>query len=272
MLLLTSGEIVKWDETLATEVVEYINGLYPASLKAMDIASAKAEMEKIEQAILLIDAASTSAENDYKNVINISNYVSNNKERVLMNNAFVIARRVNDEAVGNPVNGKIIESDEEFNKLNREYTNACDKLLNYIIDTNNDPVYNEASASTRWTICSILRDGLAIVPRYDSVIRTSKEETRKAEYRVVYYIDNVNDTVWYADKNELDVIGQEVYYEYKDCNKTGKKFSDTQMEEYYENNANIVKLGIEKELDDERVRAEKDFMDIMVLYEASYTK
>ena len=44
------------------------------------------------------------------------------------------------------------------------------------------------------------------------------------------------------------------------------------MEEYYENNANIVKLGIEKELDDERVRAEKDFMDIMVLYEASYTK
>ena len=46
----------------------------------MDIASAKAEMEKIEQAILLIDAASTSAENDYKNVINISDYVSNNKD------------------------------------------------------------------------------------------------------------------------------------------------------------------------------------------------
>lgn len=279
MLLLTSREIVDWDETLSIEVVEYINGIYPATMKNMDIPSSKAEMEKIEQAILLIDAGSQNNVNTFgSQTVNLSDYVANSNERAILNDAFILARRVSDAAVGNPVNGKIINDSLEFNKLDDDYLDAVDALLHYALNLEDEAVYRDAAASTRWTIISTIQDGFSIVPRWSSIERISEKEQVDAEYPYVWYIDNVKDTEWHviAPKNRtrLDLLGQEKYEEINVENgkKTGSIKSYSQMEEYYKENANIVKLGIEQRIDDERLEAEKDFMDIISMTAKSNTK
>ena len=69
-------------------------------------------------------------------MIDLARFVTNDRDRILINNALVIARSAINEAVGEPTYGKILDEDDfaSVNKFSREYLNAVDQLLNYEYD------------------------------------------------------------------------------------------------------------------------------------------
>ena len=111
---------VKWNEELALEVVEFMNGVYPTSMTYMNAENAKAESVELMQAINLLIAGNLYAENKEEQMIDFSKYIANEKDKVLVHNAMTIARACIQESIGEPMNGKIIETDEEINKFSKE--------------------------------------------------------------------------------------------------------------------------------------------------------
>lgn len=257
MYLLTTGEIVKFDETLAIEVVSLLNGLYPETMKQMDATSARAELEKAQQAIMLIHASNLNTET--KSFVKLSDYVADSKEQVLFSNAFVIARYAVDESIGNPMNGKIIESEDEINKFTRGYTNAVDQLLHYEIDTKNDPIYNEAGAGFRWTVATLFEAANATIPQWSYVIRTSQPDQRENEYPYRYFLNDSTNELWRA------VPGANGTTAYESVSADGQKrtMTEPEMYEYDENDINLRQLGIETEVREKREKAQKD-IDILI--------
>ena len=67
---------VKWDEALAVEVVEFINGVYPKELEYMSEQNADARLTEILQAIQLLIAGNLNSETKADDMINLADYVS----------------------------------------------------------------------------------------------------------------------------------------------------------------------------------------------------
>lgn len=275
MLLLTSGEIVKWDETVATSVVEMLNGITPRVFYGLDPSAKQVELEKIQTAIYLIIAENINTEN--KEVINLGDYVADSKERALFNNSLIVIGDVLEESGKEPINGAIIDTDEENTKFSRAYLNAVDQLLHYEIDTKNDPIYRELSAGSKWILMSMF-DGTnaAYVPLWSYVERTSQPDIRDNEYPFIYYQNYNTMETWYAAKGPN---AQVIFEEYKPgiCEdgiaKSGKTKTQEEMEVYAESNVNIHKLGIDREVVlDEIKAAMESFENIVMNYTSTKSK
>jgi len=255
---------VTWDKELALEVIEYINTLYPTSMQFMNEADAKAEAIELQQAISLLIAGNLNPETKEEEMIDLSQFMISEKEKVLVHNAMTIARACIQESIGEPMNGKIIETDEEMNKFSREYTNSVDQLLHYEFDTINDPDFLVASSGARFVISSIFQTVNNTIPQWSHVTRQSSEQDpREYELYYRYFNDDYNKVLYLPEPGQN---GTNVYYAYwadetSDCHKAGPYTEDVMhamaglstVEEQrnlgIEANPNIRQLGIQTEVD-----------------------
>ena len=255
---------VTWDKELALEVIEYINTIYPTSMQFMNEADAKAEAIELQQAISLLIAGNLNPETKEEEMIDLSQFMINEKEKVLVHNAMTIARACIQESIGEPMNGKIIETNEEMNKFSREYTNSVDQLLHYEFDTINDTDFLVASSGARFVISSIFQTVNNTIPQWSHVTRKSSEQDpRGYELYYRYFNDDYNKVLYLPEPGQN---GTNVYYAYwadetSDCHKAGPYTEDVMhamaglstVEEQrnlgIEANPNIRQLGIQTEVD-----------------------
>lgn len=255
---------ITWDKELALEVIEYINTLYPTSMQFMNEENAKAEAIELQQAISLIIAGNLNPETKEEEMIDLSQFMISETEKVLVHNAMTIARACIQESIGEPMNGKIIETNEEMNKFSREYTNAVDQLLHYEYDTINDTDFLVASSGARFVISSIFQTVNNTIPQWSHVTRKSSEQDpREHELYYRYFNDDYNKVLYLPEPGQN---GTNVYYAYwadetSDCHKTGPYTEDVMhamaglstVEEQrnlgIEANPNIRQLGIQTEVD-----------------------
>ena len=222
---------VKWDEALAVEVVEFINGVYP---------------------------------------------VSNIKEKAIINNAFVISRNVVSESIGEPVNGKIIESDDEINNFSREYTNAVDEFMHHEFETINKGDFITSSMGCRFTTSSIFHFMNGMIPQWSYITRESSE-TDKREYDLYlqYFQDDVEKDLYLPEPGKNGTVQYKCVYEDEKGRCKEKIYTEDEMlalagissEEEQRNlkieaNPNIHELGIYIQNKSALKRAQEEIMNL----------
>jgi hypothetical protein len=208
-------------------------------------------------------------------------YITNEKDRVLVHNAMTIARARIQESIGEPMNGKIIESDDEINKFSKEYTNSVDRLLHYEFETINDTDFLSASAGARFLIASIFQNVNNTIPQYSYITRESSEQDAR-EYDLYYrYFSDDYEKILYLP--ELGKNGTTVYYahwedEESKCHKEGPYTEDVMfamaglslLEEQrnlgIEANPNIRQLGIQTEVDNRVDDAREELFELRNTY------
>lgn len=267
---------INWNQELALEVVEFINGQYPTSMLAMNDENAEEERTKIMQAIDLLIAGNLNPEIKDNEMINLEKYIVNEQGKVLVHNAMTIARACINESIGEPNNGEIIDERDwtNINKFSKSYTDSIDQLLNYEYDTLNDPSFLSAPSNVRIVVSSIFQSingTLPTKPYYITISAPGKEETI-LYYR--YFYDEVNDVAYYPEEGKNATIQYREYF--KDENKetkSGKVYSENEMfvmadsplelndSKTYaaEANSNIKQYGIQTKLDSVYNTAIEDF-------------
>ncbi len=279
---------VKWDKELALEVVEFINGVYPTAMTYMNEENAEKEATEIMEAISLIIAGNLNTETKEEEMIDFSQYIVNEREKVFVHNAMLMARACVNESIGEPTNGKIIDEDEwtEVNKFSMEYTNAVDQLINYEFDTINDADYLATSFGARYLISSIftqVNNAFPGVMQTKHVTRVSSESDRR-EYELYYryFLDDVrkimylpeegpNGTVQYRGvwKDEKGVCHEEGPYTMDEMFAMANReleIGKTPDMLGIEGNANIHKLGLESQLEDTLLNAKTELLESKYTY------
>jgi len=242
---------IRWSEDLSVEVVEYLNGVYPTAMRYMSEENATAELIEAQEAIRLLVAGNLNSETKESDIIDIASYITNNKDRVLINNAMVIAKNAINEAIGEPTYGTILDEDDysSVGKFSREYLGAVDELLNYEYDTITDPAFLEMSSSVRFIITSIFQQAnAAVVPTWSYVTRNSQN---------IYYRNFVDDAtgVVYLPRQgkngttEYVASTGEVYNEEAIFVMAGTPLDPTARNYTEQVNPNLHKVGIENELE-----------------------
>ncbi len=249
---------LNWNEDLALEVVEYINGVYPTAMTYMNNEDAQSEAERIMEAINFITAGNLNTDSKEEDMIDLSQYILNEKERVFAHNALVIARRCIQESIGEPSNGKILPEDEwtDINKFSMEYINSVDQLLNYEIDTISDTAFLTSSEGSKFLIGTIFQSINATLPAWSYVTRDNDQ----IYYR--YFYDDMNEIKYLPEQGKNNVEQYKAYsvvdgklvdknaYSYDEMCAMAQIDTDSE-ERYFETNenTNIRKLGIEVELE-----------------------
>lgn len=267
---------VKWDEVLAVEVVEFINGVYPKELEYMSEQNADARLTEILQAIQLLIAGNLNSETKADDMINLADYVSNIKEKAIINNAFVISRNVVSESIGEPVNGKIIESDDEINNFSREYTNAVDEFMHHEFETINKGDFITSSMGCRFTTSSIFHFMNGMIPQWSYITRESSE-TDKREYDLYlqYFQDDVEKDLYLPEPGKNGTVQYKCVYEDEKGRCKEKIYTEDEMlalagissEEEQRNlkieaNPNIHELGIYIQNKSALKRAQEEIMNL----------
>lgn len=255
---------VTWDKELALEVVEYINGVYPTSMTFMNDENANAEMTELMQAINLLIAGNLNPSNKEEQMIDFSKYIIDEKDRVMVHNSMLIARACIQESIGEPMNGKIIESDSEMNNFSREYKDSVDRLLHFEFEGVNHADFLTAPAGTRFLVASIFQNINNTIPQWSYITRESSEpDPREYDLYYRYFSDDYEKILYLPEPGKN---GTTVYYahwadEKSMCHKEGPYTEDVMfamaglslLEEQrhlnIEANPNIRQLGIQTEID-----------------------
>ncbi len=253
---------INWNEDLALEVIEVMNGVYPSRMQEMSAEDAHAEMTEVLQAFSLLITGNLNPETKYEDMIDLSSYVESQKDRVLIHNAMAVARNAMDESVGQPMNGQILDETEwsSVNKFSEEYKGAVDQLLHYEFGTVNDSDFLEMNAGARWTIVTIFQQANNTIPQWSYITRYTSEATpREYDLYYRYFADDVekkvylprpgvNGTVEYVWTDE-NCIEQEVYTLDEMFALAGMSPVEEQRNLGIEPNPNIHQLGIQTEVD-----------------------
>lgn len=253
---------VNWNEDLALEVIEVMNGVYPTRMQQMSAEDAHAEMTEVLQAASLLITGNLNPETKTNDMIDLSSYIVSEKDRVLIHNAMVVARNAMNESIGQPMNGQILDESEwsRVNKFSNEYKGAVDQLLHYEFGTVNDSDFLEMNAGARWTIATIFQQVNNTIPQWSYITRKTSEATPR-EYDLYYrYFTNdvekkvylprpgVNGTTEYVYTNQ-NCIDEEVYTEDEMFALAGLSTVEEQRYLGIQANPNIHQLGIQTEVD-----------------------
>ena len=185
---------IKWNKELSLEVVELVNGLYPLSMQYMNEENAKQEMTEVTQAISLLIAGNLNPETSEENMINLSEFIVNEKEKTFVNNALIISRACINESIGEPTNGKIIDEEQwsGYSNFSKEYKNSVDQLLNYEFETINNPEFLTMSAGARYLITLTFQQVNNVIPQWSYITREKSEtDTREYDLYYRYFFDDV---------------------------------------------------------------------------------
>lgn len=279
---------VKWDKELALEVVEFINGVYPTTMTYMNEENADKEATEIMQAISLIIAGNLNTEIKEEEMIDFSKYIVNEREKVFVHNAMLMARACVNESIGEPTNGKIIDEDEwtEVNKFSMEYTDAVDQLINYEFDTINDADYLGTSFGARYLISSIftqVNNAFPGVMQTKHVTRVSSEsDKREYELYYRYFLDDVRKIMYLPEEGPNGTVQYRAVWkdEKGECHEEGPYTMDEMFAMAnreleigktpdmlgIEGNANIHKLGLESQLEDTLLNAKTELLESKYTY------
>ena len=253
---------INWNEDLALEVIELMNGVYPTRMREMSPEDAQAEMTEVLQATSLLITGNLNPETKEEDMIDLSKYVLNDKDRVLIHNSMVVARNAMNESVGEPMNGQILEESDwaMVNKFSDEYKGAVDQLLHYEFGTINDSDFLEMNAGARWIVATTFQQVNNTIPQWSYITRRSSEATPR-EYDLYYrYFTNdvekkvylprpgVNGTVEYVWTDE-NCIEREVYTLDEMFALAGLSTVEEQRNLGIVANPNVHQLGIQTEVD-----------------------
>ena len=255
---------INWDEDLATKVIEFMNGKYPIELLSASDPDAFQRATEIQQAWSLLITSNINPETTPENMINFEDYYLRQEERVIIHNAMAIARNAMNETIGEPMNGYIIEEGDSasINKFSREFIGAVDQLLNYEYDTLTDPVFNQMSSGTRWTVTSTFQQVNNVIPQWSYITR----ELNGVETNIYYrsFRDFATNDFYYAIPGENGTVN----YRCDSLNKTLNEYdmfaiSGTPMLEEERNvnvevNPNLHQTGIQVNVDNAFNEAAED--------------
>ena len=200
------------------------------------------------QAIDLIIAGNLYPETKEEEMIDLSKYIKEEKERVYVHNAMTIAKACINESIGEPNNGEILDETEwsKVNKFSREYIDSIDQLLNYEYYTLDESSFLNCSANTRCVITSIFQSinaSLPTQPYYITLRSSAKDENgMKMYYR--YFYDDVNGIAYYPEEGKNATIQYREYW--KDAN------NETQVGEVYTEDEMFVMAGSPLQIDDRK--------------------
>lgn len=253
---------INWNEDLALEVIELMNGVYPTRMREMSPEDAQAEMTEVLQATSLLITGNLNPETKEEDMIDLSKYVLNDKDRVLIHNSMVVARNAMNESVGQPMNGQILDESDwaSVNKFSDEYKGAVDQLLHYEFGTVNDSDFLEMNAGARWIIVTTFQQVNNTIPQWSYITRRTSEATPR-EYDLYYrYFTNdvekkvylprpgINGTTEYVWTDE-NCIEREVYTEDEMFALAGLSTVEEQRYLGIVANPNVHQLGIQTEVD-----------------------
>lgn len=277
--ILQSNEIaeIEFNENMSLQIVEYINGLYPTNMHYMNEQNASAELSDTEQAINLIIASNLYPDTKAENMIDLSSYIVNEKEKVYVHNAMTIARFMINESIGESMNGEILDESEwsEVNKFSRQYTDAVDQLLNYELDTINDPSFMTMSSGCRFLITSIFQNANNVIPQHSFVTRISENDERVHDVYYRYFQNDVTKDLYLprADVNGNTIYIRTYYDEKGNCHEevitenvmfamAGMSTLEEQRNLGIEANPEIYQLGIQIEIDTRVEKAKAEMQEL----------
>lgn len=202
---------VKWNEDLALEVVELWNGVYPTRMQQMSQQNAYAEMQEVKQAIDLLLAGNLNNETKDADVIRIWDYIANENEEVVVENAMGFARSAMVNAYGEPFNGREMGESEwgRVNKFSERAETAIDAYLRYADNTVRDPQFFEMNAGAQYLIADIFYtvDSAIVQPWNSYIAEKSEFSSRENERCYRYFIDDYRKlTYWPEPDNNGNTI------------------------------------------------------------------
>ncbi len=246
-----------WNEDVALEVIEYINGVYPSAMNYMNEEEAQKEVEIITNAIEAVVNGNLYAEE----AVDLSQYIVDEKSKELVLNTMSISRECVQASIAN-----VSEN---------EYENLVDKLLNYQFETTNHTDFYMASGGTRYLITSLFRNANKTIPAWSFITRQKSErDVREYDLYYRYFYDDYEHKLYLPEDGEY---GEEIYRAYwadevSKCHQEGPYTHDEmyamaglvpveQQEKLgIKGNPNIHKLGLETELDSRTKEAKEEFL------------
>ena len=259
---------IKWDEDLATKVIEFMNGKYPADLLNATDQDASLRTTEVQQAWSLLLTSNLNPETTKENMINFEDYFVKEEDKVLVHNAMAVARNAMDETIGEPMNGFILEEGDyaSINKFSREYLGAVDQLLNYEYDTVRDSKFKAMGSGARWTISNIFQQVNNTVPQWSYITREENGVDNKIYYRcfkdsetghLYYAIPGQNGTVDYR----CDALDKTIN-EYEMFAMAGQSLLEEQRNVKVNVNPNMHQEGIQVLVDETVDEAREDVFNL----------
>ena len=242
---------VNWDENIALSLIELLNNSNITSIQNMNFENSVNEIKKILQLLIIVIYNNLSPETAIENMINLTEYIDNEKDKVLVHNSMVIARNAVNELFGEQTIIPILDESNysTINKFSNEYKGAVNQLLNYEFKTMNDREFLILNKSSRWIIISIFELVNSLISDESSIDIEVAGSIKKMYYR--YFVNNIENKIY------VPIIGTNgiEYYEYK----TKQMYSREDMfavaglsllDNNIEPNPNIHEVGIHSSIEE----------------------
>lgn len=286
---------ITWNQELAQEVVQIINGVYPSNMLLMNEKDAAAEMSEALQAIELLVAGNINPETKDNDVVELSNYVVTTKERVLVHNTEALVRNVVNESKDEPMNGKLLLTEEEianlglnpcnpedvefinkeYMKFSRQFLGSVDEMLHYENRTVNSSDFLIINSGCRFLVNSYFMSINGIIPQWSYVLdEKEREDGLEVRYYYRYFMDDVekktylpregkNGTTeyYYSYTDKKDVCHEETYTEDEMFAMAGIDLTDEGKNYKIEVNPNLHLKGIGLYVTDAFNKANEELID-----------
>lgn len=266
---------VKWDEEMATEVVEFMNGEYPTVMNYMGEDARNQELEKITNAIGLIIAGNLNMDTSKENVVDLAMFIKNQNDKELVNEVMNIVRTVGE------MNENSMSSVRQG--YTGEYILFIRRLLIYETEFFNRDDYLNSTPNIRFLISNAFQNINNAIPHGISAKLDNGEDIY-----LRYFIDQEKNTMYCPMDADVGVV----YWEHdpklneKDnpLNIVSGSYSEMEMlalggvitaEDYekYTNknfdgeaNTNLVEKGLIPYVDAQVEIAKNDFLDLNNVY------
>jgi hypothetical protein len=247
-----NGDVISFSPAMATNMLKFIGGSEPEGFSEASDDEKSERILNYQQAIMLYCADSIDPTTG--GPIDFSKYVGFSTEQTeLLNYMSNIARNIALLSVDNPVDGKIIEAEDQMGAFSEEYVaQAQEFMLSQMAIRNGNATYKKADAWYKYFIDTmIVAVNKKHIPAYFYVDKESDPEVRNADYYATTYLDMDNLERYYPvlTTNGLIYVGDI----------SGRKYTQEQMEDFMNiesknYNPNIKARGIEPEAFEEKER------------------
>ena len=270
---------LKFDQEKALEIIEFINGNYPTSMLAMNENNSNKEATELMELINVIIGWNLTPETKENEMIDLSKYIVNEKERVFVHNAMVMSRACIDESIGEPMRGEILDESKWASpkKFTRKCKNSFEKLVHYEYETLDDSDFVTSSAGAKYVITSTFKIMDKVIPHWIHVYREKSEyDVREFELYYIYFFDNVEKITYLPERGKNNETLYRGYWadEYSLCHEEGP-YTEEEMfimagfpidgdKEKYNvtRNDNIRDLGVQTQVDAKHRLAMEEFLSL----------
>lgn len=198
------------DKYTALKIVELLNEHYPTALDYMNSENASNLSKEAIGVLEAIIRKNLDPSTRIENMINLSDYVQRDRDKVFLNNALLVSKNaVNELNVGG------VMDQSKWSGTVRTTSAAVD-LLNYEFDTTNDSDFLEMSAGSRLAIQTMFYEANKYVPEETYIERDQSEyDVRCYDLYLKYFTNDLEKKVYLPRRTADNKI--EYVYTYPDC-------------------------------------------------------